>query len=389
MAWPSSVRSVRFLLRKEFLQILRDKVMLRQLMIMPVVQLLLLSAAATFEVRNARLFTVDHDGTASSRAVADRLVASGRFEHVGASPSMARADTAILEGDVDIIVRIPAGFERDLVRDRRATLQTVLNAEDAVAAGVTQGYVSEILDRYGAELRASITPSVATIGATPELPPVRGQPRIEIHARGWYNTELQYRDYMIPGILVQLITIVGTLLTAMNIVREKEAGTLDQLNVTPIGRGAFIAAKLLPLWFIALVEMTLGLLVAYFVFDVPIRGSLLVVYFGAAIYLVAALGIGLWVSAVVETQQQAMFITFFIVLIYLLMSGLFTPMRSMPDWAQWMAHLNPVMYFTRVMRAVLLRGAGFADVVRDIGVLALMGTIMLTLAVRQYAKRAA
>lgn len=389
MAWPSSVRSVRFLLRKEFLQILRDKVMLRQLMIMPVVQLLLLSAAATFEVRNARLFTVDHDGTASSRAVADRLVASGRFEHVGASPSMARADTAMLEGDVDIIVRIPAGFERDLVRDRRATLQTVLNAEDAVAAGVTQGYVSEILDRYGAELRASITPSVATIGATPELPPVPGQPRIEIHARGWYNTELQYRDYMIPGILVQLITIVGTLLTAMNIVREKEAGTLDQLNVTPIGRGAFIAAKLLPLWFIALVEMTLGLLVAYFVFDVPIRGSLLVVYFGAAIYLVAALGIGLWVSAVVETQQQAMFITFFIVLIYLLMSGLFTPMRSMPDWAQWMAHLNPVMYFTRVMRAVLLRGAGFADVVRDIGVLALMGTIMLTLAVRQYAKRAA
>ena len=389
MAWTSSVRSVRFLLRKEFLQILRDKVMLRQLMIMPVVQLLLLSAAATFEVRNARLFTVDHDGTASSRAVADRLVASGRFEHVGASPSMARADTAMLEGDVDIIVRIPAGFERDLVRDRRATVQTVLNAEDAVAAGVTQGYVSEILDRYGAELRASITPSVATIGATPELPPVPGQPRIEIHARGWYNTELQYRDYMIPGILVQLITIVGTLLTAMNIVREKEAGTLDQLNVTPIGRGAFIAAKLLPLWFIALVEMTLGLLVAYFVFDVPIRGSLLVVYFGAAIYLVAALGIGLWVSAVVETQQQAMFITFFIVLIYLLMSGLFTPMRSMPDWAQWMAHLNPVMYFTRVMRAVLLRGAGFADVVRDIGVLALMGTIMLTLAVRQYAKRAA
>ncbi|HET9453747.1 MAG TPA: ABC transporter permease, partial [Gemmatimonadaceae bacterium] len=228
-----------------------------------------------------------------------------------------------------------------------------------------------------------------TIGAGPELPPVRGQPLIEIHARGWYNTELQYRDYMIPGILVQLITIVGTLLTAMNIVREKEAGTLDQLNVTPIGRGAFIAAKLLPLWFIALVEMTLGLLVAWFIFDVPIRGSLLVVYVGAAIYLVAALGIGLWVSAVVETQQQAMFITFFIVLIYLLMSGLFTPMRSMPDWAQWMAHLNPVMYFTRVMRAVLLRGAGFADVIRDIGVLALMGAIMLTLAVRQYAKRAA
>ena len=389
MAWASGVRSVRFLLRKEFLQILRDKVMLRQLMIMPVVQLLLLSAAATFEVRNARLFTVDHDGTASSRAVADRLVASARFEHVGAAPSMARADTAMLQGDVDIILRIPAGFERDLVRDRRATIQTVLNAEDAVAAGVTQGYVSEILNRYSAELRASITPSVATVGAIPELPPVRGQPQIEIHARGWYNTELQYRDYMIPGILVQLITIVGTLLTAMNIVREKEAGTLDQLNVTPIGRGAFIAAKLLPLWFIALVEMTLGLIVAWFVFDVPIRGSLLVVYVGAAIYLVAALGIGLWVSAVVETQQQAMFITFFIVLIYLLMSGLFTPMRSMPDWAQWMAHLNPVMYFTRVMRAVLLRGAGFADVARDIGVLALMGATMLTLAVRQYAKRAA
>jgi ABC-2 type transport system permease protein len=212
---------------------------------------------------------------------------------------------------------------------------------------------------------------------------------MEVRARGWYNAELNYRDYMIPGILVQLVTVVGTLLTAMNIVREKEIGTLDQLNVTPVPRSAFIAAKLIPLWAIALIELTIGLLVARFLFDVPMRGSIPLVFFCAAVYLVAALGIGLWISTLVETQQQAMFVTFFIIMIYLLMSGLFTPIRSMPDWAQWMAQLNPVKHFIGIMRAILLKGAGLSDIARPLSILAGFGVVVLTLAVRQYAKRAA
>jgi ABC-2 type transport system permease protein len=194
---------------------------------------------------------------------------------------------------------------------------------------------------------------------------------------------------MIPGILVQLVTIVGTVLTALNIVREKEIGTLDQLNVTPVTRGTFIAAKLLPMWAIAMLELSLGLLVARFVFDMPMRGSVALVFLGATVYLIAALGIGLWISTIVETQQQAMFVAFFIMMIYLLMSGLFTPVRSMPVWAQWMAQLNPVMHFIRMVRAVMLKGAGLADVYQTLVILAGFGAVFVGLALRQYAKRAA
>jgi ABC-2 type transport system permease protein len=271
-----------------------------------------------------------------------------------------------------MILVIPPDFEREIVRTRTAPVQVIFNAEDGALAGVTSSYTQQIIDAYSRELGAAIVPNP---GGT-----------IEIHSRGWYNPELKYKDYMLPGILVQLLTMVGTLLTAMNIVREKELGTLDQLNVTPIPRSAFIAAKLIPLWSIALAELAVGLLAARLIFSMPMRGSLVLVFFAACIYLIVALGIGLWISTTVDTQQQAMFVSFFLILVYLLMSGLFTPIRSMPTWAQWMAELNPVKHFIEIMRAVLLKGAGLADVARPLTILALSGAIVLTFAVRQYAK---
>jgi ABC-2 type transport system permease protein len=383
------MRTLRFLLRKEFLQISRDRVILRLIFVMPIVQLVILSSAATFEVKRARMYVVDLDRTELSRGLVDRLTASGRFVPAGASPSMQLANDAMLARKVDMILRIPTDFERDLVRTRLAPVQLVLNAEDGAAAGVTQSYAAQIIASYAADLGIEVAPSLAAAGATPERAPRRGEPNLELRARGWYNAELDYRDYMIPGILVQLVTIVGTVLTALNIVREKEIGTLDQLNVTPVTRGTFIAAKLLPMWVIAMLELALGLLVARFVFDVPMRGSVALVFLGAVIYLVAALGIGLWVSTIVETQQQAMFVSFFVMMIYLLMSGLFTPVRSMPVWAQWMAQLNPVMHFIAMTRAVLLKGAGLTDVYHTLVILAGFGVVFVGLALRQYAKRAA
>lgn len=383
------MRALRFLLRKEFLQIFRDHTILPLLFVMPMVQLLVLANAATFEVKSARMYVVDLDRSTMSRGVVTRLAASRRFVPAAASPSMARADEAMLDRRVDLILAIPRGFERDLVRERRASVQLVLDAENGSAAGVIQSYASEVLARYSAELGADLRPTLATAAPRPEPPPRPGQPIIEVRRRGWYNAELEYRDFMVPGILVQLVTIVGTLLTAMNIVREKEAGTLDQLNVTPVTRTTFIAAKLIPLWSLALLELTLGLVLARLVFGVPMRGSIPLVFLGAAIYLVVALGIGLWVSTVAETQQQAMFVTFAIMLVYLLMSGLFTPVSGMPGWAQWIARINPMMHFVQLMRAVLLKGAGFADVARSLAVLAVSGVVVLTVAVRQYHKRAA
>ena len=382
------MRALRVLLRKEFLQIFRDRTILGMLFLIPMVQLAVLSNAATFEVRSARVHLVDHDRTPTSRGLADRLAASGRFAIVESGRSMAEADEALLDRRVELIVVVPPSFERDLVRERRAPVQLVLNAEDGSAAGVTSMYANEVLARYAAELGVRAAPGLAVVAARDEPPPRRGTPVVEVRRRGWYNASLEYRDYMVPGILVQLVTMVGTLLTAMNIVREKEAGTLDQLNVTPVPRATFVAAKLIPLWSLALVELALGLLLARLAFDVPMRGSLLLVFAAAGIYLVAALGVGLWISARVETQQQAMFVTFFLMMIYLLMSGLFTPVRAMPAWAQWLAQLNPVMHFMRLMRAVLLKGAGPADVAPQLAALAVSGAVVLTIAVGQYRKRA-
>ena len=383
------MRALTFLLRKEFLQILRDPALVRMLFIIPIVQLLVLSNAATFEVRRSAMHVVDQDRSAMSRGLVERLTASGRFEARAASPRTEAGDEALMRRDADMVLVIPAGFERDVVRERSAQVQLMLNAEDGAAAGVTLGYARQILARYAAELGAERAPAGARRAGGAEIAPRRGVPVVDVQVRGWYNAELDYRFYMVPGILVQLLTIVGTLITAMNIVREKEAGTLDQLNVTPITRPVFIAAKLIPLWVIALAVLAIGLVIARFAFGVPIRGSVLLIFGGAALYLVAALGIGLWVSTVTETQQQAMFVNFSILLVYLLMSGLFTPVRSMPEWAQWIARVNPMMHFIEMMRMVMLKGAGLADVVRHLVVLAVMGTLVLTVAVRQYHKRAA
>jgi ABC-2 type transport system permease protein len=262
-------------------------------------------------------------------------------------------------------------------------VQLVLNAEDGAAAGVTLSYAQRIVAEYAAELGTTLRLSTAARA------PVRGQGRLDVRARGWYNPDLDYRFYMVPGILVQLVTMVGTLLTALNIVREKELGTLEQLNVTPVTRAQFIAAKLLPLWSLGLVALTIGMLVARFAFHVPMRGSVLLVFGTASVYLLAALGVGLLVSTMVSTQQQAMFVTFFIVLVYLLMSGLFTPVRSMPTWAQWLAQANPVMHFIEIMRAVMLRGAGLREIAHSLAVLSAIAIAVFTLSVRQYAKRTA
>jgi ABC-2 type transport system permease protein len=380
------VRTLRFLLEKEFLQIVRDRVMLRLIIIVPVVQLIILSNAATFEVKRAQMYLVDDDRSALSRGLVTRLTSSGRFVLRESSQSMDSATEAMLRRRVDVVVRVPTDFERDLIRTRRAPVQLVLNAENGAAAGVTQSYASQIILTYAAELGSEIRPSSSSAGATAERVPQSGVPNLEVRARGWYNAELNYRDYMVPGILVILVTIIGTMLTAMNIVREKEMGTLEQLNVTPITRGIFITAKLVPLWVIAMLELGVGLLIARFVFDVPMLGSIALVFGAAAIYLVAALGVGLWISTLAETQQQAMFVAFFVMMIYLLMSGLFTPLRSMPQWAQWLAQLNPVMHFIAIMRGILLKGAGLADVYPQLVILAVYGGAVVTLAVRQHAK---
>ncbi|MGH2707865.1 MAG: ABC transporter permease [Actinomycetota bacterium] len=384
------MRRILFLAWAEVLHVVRDRATLAQIIVVPIVQLLVLANAATFEIRDTPAYVVDFDHTSPSRGLVNRFAASGHFHLLGQSGSPEAAEEALLDGRATMVLTIPADFEASLVRTGSAPVQLAMNAEKGSVAGVVQSYASRILAAYSAELEVELRPNRGTVRAAgDQVAPLRGTPRIEVRARSWYNPSLNYKHYMVPGILVALVTIIGTLLTAQNIAREKELGTLEQLNVTPITRGQFITAKLLPFWVLALLDLGLGLTIGGLVFEVPVRGSLLLLFGVAAIYLVVALAIGLWVSTVVEPQQQAMFVTFFMMMISLLMSGLFTPIDSMPHWVQVLSELNPVRHFVAISRAVLMQGAGLAEIARPLVILVVYAVVVFSLAVRQYSKRTA
>lgn len=270
------MRTIRFLLQKEFRQIFRDRTMLRMLIAIPIVQLLVLSSAATFEVKEGRVWLVDQDHSAVSRGLVSHLIGSGRFVIAGTSASSAAADEALLAGKASVILTIPSDFERDLYRESTAPVQLIFDAQDGAQSGVLRSYMTQVIARYSAELSVDIQagPSAGSAGLQPS--------RIDLRVRGWYNPELRYTDYMVPGILVLLVTIIGLAISSMNIVREKEIGTLEQLNVTPVTRTQFIAGKLIPFWSIALFDLALGMVVARLVFDIPMEGSLALIFVSGA-----------------------------------------------------------------------------------------------------------
>ena len=379
------MRRILALARAEVLHVTRDRATLAQVFIVPIMQLLVLSNAATFAVRDTAAYVVDHDRTATSRGLVDRFVASGHFRVIERAGSPARSNQALLGGEATVVLTIPADFEALLVRTGAAPLQIVVNAEKGSAAGIVQSYAARILSAYAVEIAPALRPhSIGGAGAR-----ARSAPRVDVQVRHWYNPTLNYKHYMVPGILVSLVTMIATLLSAQNIAREKELGTLEQLNVTPITRGQFITAKLLPFWGLAMMDFAIGLTVGWLFFDIPIRGSLPLLFAVAAVYLTLVLAIGLWISTLVDTQQQAMFVTFFVMMIYLLMSGLFTPVDSMPPWVQVVSELTPVRHFVAISRAILVKGAGLAEIARPLAILAGYAAVMWLVAIRQYTKRAA
>jgi len=375
------MRRILYLAQAEVLHILRDHILLAQVLVVPVVQLLVLTNAATFEIRNTPIHIVDLDRSPASRGVVNRLAANGHFDIVDTTPSVDVGDDHLLRGTATMIVVIPRHFEESIVRTGVGQVQLSVNAEKGSAAGIVQSYATQVLTDYAASLRPVDNESrIADAGS---------RPRIDVQARSRYNPTQNYKHYMVPGILVALMTIIGTLLSAQNIAREKELGTLEQLNVTPITRGQFIIAKLLPFWVLGLIELSLGLLVRKLVFGIPMLGNLALLYCVAAVYLAVAAGIGLWISAIVDTQQQAMFVTFFIVNIYLLMSGLFTPIDSMAPWVQKVTMINPVRHFVTISRAILMKGAGPAEIAQPFLILLGTAAVVLVVAVGQYRKRSA
>jgi ABC-2 type transport system permease protein len=374
------MRTVFFLVRKEFLQIFRDHTTVFQIFLIPAVQLLVLANAATFDVKQVRMLVVDEDHTTVSAGLVERLEAGRQFRVMRYESSDATADYALLDREVTAVLHIPRRFEEDLVRRGHAQVQLVLNAEEGSTAGIVQSNANAILASYARELDASL-PAVQPAGTAAARTAV-----LDLRSQRWFNPTRNYKHWMVPALMVSLTTIIGLLLTAQNITRENEIGTLEQLNVTPMTKVQFIAAKLIPFWILSVVIFSIGLAIGKFVFDIPMRGSLPLVYLAVMVYLIVVLGLGLWISTVTRTQQQAMFVAFFVMLIFLLMSGLFTPVDSMPDWAQRVAEVNPVKHFVFIMRSVLVRGAGMETVGPPMLGLAGGGLVVLTLAVLRYRK---
>src|SRR5215207_7449919 len=377
------MRTIFFLVRKEFLQIFRDHTTMAQIFMIPVVQLLVLANAATFDLKRTRVLVVDEARKTVSSGLVQRLEGGRQFRVVRQAPSDHGVEYAFLDREVTAVIHIPRRFEEDLVQHRLASVQLILNAEEGAATGIVQSNATAILSDYARELSRTLPAMPQGSSSKARVGP------LDLRTQRWFNPTRNYKHYMVPALMVALTTIIGLLLTAQNITREYELGTLEQLNVTPMTKVQFIAAKLIPFWLISLVIFSIGLTIGKLVFGIPMRGNLLLVYLALMVYLIVVLGLGLWISTITRTQQQAMFVAFFVILIFLLMGGLFTPVDSMPDWAQVVAQANPVKHFVFIMRAVLVRGAGLETIAPPLLGLAAGGAAVLTLAVRRYRKSAA
>lgn len=371
------MKTLGFIIQKEFKQIFRNKAMLPIIFVLPLIQLIILSNAATFEVRDVKFSYIDKDHSSSSRELIEKFSASPYFNIITDFPSSSIASSAMLKGEVDVILEIPIHFERDLLIEKYAQLGLSINAIDGAAAGIQNVYINQIVQSYNQKI---------SLGLLSNSPPQARLKIIKSIPSFWYNETLNYKTFMVPGILVMLVTMITLFLSGMNIVREKEIGTLEQINVTPIKKSQFIIAKLLPFWLIGMAILSIGLLISTLIFKVPIIGSLPLMYAYTSVYILVVLGIGLFISNFTDTQQQAMFIAWFFMVIFILMSGLFTPIESMPTWAQYITNFNPIKYFVEVMRMVMLKGSSFSDVLPQFIKTIIFALIMNGLAVMSYKK---
>jgi ABC-2 type transport system permease protein len=366
----------RAVVRKEALQTLRDRRIVFLLVAAPLVQTILFGFAVDFDVDRVPTAVADLDRGAASRAAVRGLLADGTLAGAAAAASAAEADRLIDEGRAGAAVVVPPGFGDDVAAGRTGRVQVVIDGTDPTRASAA---ASAAL-RYLGSLSPSPRPS----------PPLRGgegERRIEVVPRVLYNPRLQTAIYMVPGILAMLLVIVTTIVTAMGLSREREVGTLEQVLVTPIRPLVLLAGKMTPFVAIGLFDILLVLTAATWIFAVPVRGPLAALAVGSLFYLCSTLGVGLLVSTLSSTQQQSFLGGFLFILPAALLSGIMTPIRAMPPWLQAATLVNPLRFFAEVVRGVLLRGAGFAELWPQLATLALYGAAILALATLQFRRR--
>jgi len=362
---------LKFLIEKEFKQIFRNPFLPKLIFVFPIMMLLVMPWAANQEVKDMNLSVIDNDHSTYSARLTNKIISSGYFRLSDVSSSYSDALKSIDKGKADAIIEIQPNFEKNLIKNNKADVMISVNSVNGAKGGLGAQYLTGIVLDFSADLLAEDGKNV---------------PKSTIKPQFLYNQYLDYKVFMVPAIMVMLLTLLTGFLPALNIVSEKEVGTIEQLNVTPVSKFIFILGKLIPYWLIGFVVLSISLLLARLIYGLTPAGSLATIYLYASVYVLAVSGLGLLISNYSATMQQAMFVMFFFIMILILISGLFTPIASMPEWAQVITYANPLRYFIDVMRAVYLKGSGVFDLLPQLFVLIGFGVIFNGLAVVSYRK---
>lgn len=370
------MKTLSFLLEKEFRQLLRNRQLMRTLLLAPLIQLILLPLAADYTVKDIHIAVTDNDHSPTSQRLINKITSSGYFRLVGYTSSYPEALRLVEQDKADLALQIPTHFERDLVRENSKQVFIAINAIEGTKANLGGAYLRSIITDFNDDIR--IQWNVADANS----------PQVTVASSNWFNPLLKYPFYMVPAILVTLVTAMVAMQSAFNIVQEKESGTIEQINVTPIRKHIFILGKMIPFLVLGVILFSIGLLIGRVLYGIVPLGSLWVLYASLIIYLFAMLGLGLLLATYSFTQMQAMSLSFFFINIFNLMSGVFTPVDSMPGWAQAIVTTFPPSHFIKIMRMVVLKGSGFSDILPKLGALVLIGIFLNTWAVLNYRKRA-
>ncbi len=368
---------VKAIARKEFIQLRRDRRMLFIAFMAPIIQLTLFGYAATLDVKSVPVVVCDMDQSMQSRAILNDLTASGYFVIQEREPSIRDVRKSIDENRAMVGIVIPEGLERDINGGRKAHIQTIIDGSNAIYATMVRSYLERIVTNRALELSAD---EMSKNGIKPFTP-------LDIQQRVWYNPTLKSRDFMVPGVFALVLMIISTVLTSMAIVKEKERGTIEQLIVTPIKPIELIAGKLLPFAIISLIDITLVTMVAVFWFQIPLHGSFILLFLLSALFMLTTLGLGLLISTVSKTQQQAMLISMLLIMPIILLSGVMSPIDNMPVAVQYFTLLIPLRYFIVIVRYIFMKGSGMSILWPDTLALAVFGVVLFLLSVSRFNKR--
>ncbi len=376
---------IRNIVRKEFRQAFRDARMRSMLILPPLIQLLIFGYAVNLDVDSARIAWMDQDRSPESRELLSQFQGSGRFLIAAEPRSEAEMQRLLDRGTVDGVIRVLPGFAADIERGRTTGVQVLLDGTNSNTASIVSGYAGQAIARYSNQVMAERQREKAVALTVSSGGPIHSAvPQITARTRVWFNPDLRSRNYFVPGVVVNIMTLVTLSLTAMAIVREKEIGTMEQLLVTPIRPAELILGKTLPFVLVGLWDMLLVVAVSLLIFHVPFAGSFWLLLFAAFLFLLTSLGAGLFISTVSNTQQQAMLATFLFFQPFFMLSGFSFPIRNMPEVVQWLTFLNPVRYFMEIVRGIFLRGSGIDTLWPELLAMAVFGVTILWASVGRF-----